>query len=195
MDKIIREFTVVRSSGHEQIYPFTTFSSVLSANPAPQNNQEKLFLYLKSVFNHGIKSEAKKTVTEFPKLLIKSQLHTPDHECDKNILALTSQSGWEGQGNRQHEIVQNKFFQEDPFTIALEVPVWDEEMTGRIDIVRIKDKNTIQILDFKPNAFRDKTAPSQLYRYRKLLSKLTGIPLKNIEVLYFDSKTLMEIIL
>ncbi len=100
-----------------------------------------------------------------------------------------------------HSKVQVFMLENDSKTIAMEVPIWinneeleqaknlvnnDAPLTGHIDLLRIED-NKIWIWDYKPNAYNEKYAATQIYFYALMLSKRTGIPLENFRCGYFDS--------
>ncbi|MBL7100593.1 MAG: PD-(D/E)XK nuclease family protein [Nanoarchaeota archaeon] len=100
-----------------------------------------------------------------------------------------------------HSKVQMFMLENDNKTIAIEVPIWlrcseigcfkelfksKEPLTGHIDLLRIED-DKIWIWDYKPNAHREDYAATQTYFYALMLSKRTGIPLKNFMCGYFDS--------
>jgi len=100
-----------------------------------------------------------------------------------------------------HSKVQLFMLENDPNTIAIEVPLWlqPEEieiyeklfqsknpLTGHIDLVRIEE-DKIWIWDYKPNASKEKYASTQVYFYALMLSKRTGIPLEKFRCGYFDS--------
>ena len=61
----------------------------------------------------------------------------------------------------------------------------NEPLTGHIDILRIEDEK-IWIWDYKPNAFDEKYASTQIFFYAIMLSKRTNIPLENFRCGYFD---------
>ena len=100
-----------------------------------------------------------------------------------------------------HEKVQTYLLEKDPATIATEIPVWataDElesianilptsqcTLTGHIDVIRFTD-GMVEIWDFKPAAFQEKHAASQVFLYALMISKRTGIPLSKIKCGYFD---------
>lgn len=100
-----------------------------------------------------------------------------------------------------HSRVQVFMLEHDKASIASEVPIWlnplelgsyaeilnsQEPLTGHIDLLRIQDNN-IWILDYKPNAAREKYAATQIFFYALMLSKRTNIPLENFRCGYFDS--------
>lgn len=99
-----------------------------------------------------------------------------------------------------HSKVQVFMLENDDKTVALEVPIWikkdeldnynflfdsNEPLTGHIDILRIED-GKIWIWDYKPNAFDEKYASTQIFFYAIMLSKRTNIPLENFRCGYFD---------
>ena len=101
-----------------------------------------------------------------------------------------------------HPRVQNFMLENDTKTVAIEVPLWlenhelslykeifnsKEPLTGHIDILRVEG-DKIWIWDYKPNAFKEKYASTQVYFYALMLSKRTGISLDNFRCGYFDDK-------
>lgn len=99
-----------------------------------------------------------------------------------------------------HLKVQSFMLENDDKTIAVEIPLWiekeelknfngifksDEPLTGHIDILRIENDN-IWVWDYKPNAFEEKYAATQVFLYALMLSKRTNIPLSKFRCGYFD---------
>ncbi|MBS3159672.1 PD-(D/E)XK nuclease family protein [Candidatus Woesearchaeota archaeon] len=101
-----------------------------------------------------------------------------------------------------HSQVQVYMLENDDKTIGVEVPVWFEKdemntfknifgecdgvLSGHIDVLRIED-GKIWVLDYKPNAYKEKYAATQVYFYALMLSARTGIPLDKFRCGYFDS--------
>jgi hypothetical protein len=100
-----------------------------------------------------------------------------------------------------HSKVQVFMLEHDTTSIACETPIWllpeeletyeelfnsNEPLTGHIDLLRIED-NKIWILDYKPNAQKEKYASTQTYFYALMLSKRTNIPLEYFRCGYFDN--------
>jgi len=83
----------------------------------------------------------------------------------------------------------------DSTTIAAEVPVYlnynNEIITGHIDFLQLRF-NKIHILDYKPEAEKEKQAQSQVYLYARALSEITKIPLTNFVCAYFDENNYFE---
>lgn len=101
-----------------------------------------------------------------------------------------------------HSKVQVFMIEKDDKTIAMEVPIWikneelnnfngmfnsSEPLTGHIDILRIEDEK-IWVWDYKPKAFDEKYASTQVFFYSLMLSRRTGIPLDKFMCGYFDEK-------
>lgn len=189
MEKITR-FNKVQRGRHEVVYPFTTYPLIFEHEKMDNPLQSALCKYLSTVFVYGTPKKEYCSVSQGPLLDIKAE-----RNGSNEVSKMCSETGYQGNGTKQHEIVQDYFMKNDPHTIAIEVPVYDDEFHGHIDIVRIYG-NTIQVLDFKPNAGKEKKAASQVFRYRLLLSKhifnilhSLGKPLDQtykIEAGYFD---------
>jgi ATP-dependent exoDNAse (exonuclease V) beta subunit len=95
--------------------------------------------------------------------------------------------------------VQSFLLERDEHTIATEIPIWlkpeempdnlfpiEEPLTGHIDLLRLENNN-VWVWDYKPNAFKEKYATTQVYFYSLMLSRRTGIPLAHFRCGYFDS--------
>jgi len=105
-----------------------------------------------------------------------------------------------GRYKGNHSKIQVFMLEMDSRTIAVEVPVWlcsDEvhdykeifqsnfPLTGHIDILRIEN-GKLWVWDYKPGAFDEKFAATQVYFYALMLSKRSGIPLSDFRCGYFD---------
>ena len=100
--------------------------------------------------------------------------------------------------NRErHSLVEKFMIINDKATVACEVPVWyweksiDEGVTGHIDILQVRGGN-VYILDYKPDASKDKKAVQQLYHYAVALSFRAKIPFDRIWCAWFDEKSYYE---
>ena len=182
MDKIIREFKVDRG-GRDIIYPFTTYSCVFAIST-------RLSGYLSDRFTNGVVAKERMSISEMPQLLIK---------CEKveypSLVEMAKNASYRGAMSRQHSKVQNYFLDKDPHTIAIEIPVYNDEMLGHIDIIRLLPSGIIEVLDFKPNAHKETKAASQLFRYASRLSVSLGLPLTQFRAYYFDDKNIYQVTL
>lgn len=99
-----------------------------------------------------------------------------------------------------HSKVQVYMLKKDRNVVSIEVPIWldpveyprydnifgcEGALSGHIDILKVID-DKIQVLDYKPNAHKEKYATTQTYFYALMLSIRTGIPLEKFECGYFD---------
>jgi ATP-dependent exoDNAse (exonuclease V) beta subunit len=98
----------------------------------------------------------------------------------------------------------------DSVTVAVEIPVFltsediayyrqsrfdigfeTSAITGHIDFLQIRNGN-IHILDYKPDARKEKHAHVQLTIYALALARRTGLPLKFFKCGWFDEKDYFE---
>jgi hypothetical protein len=102
-----------------------------------------------------------------------------------------------------HEDLEKYLLESDPETIACEVPIWFEPseleelplgkrvetgtLTGHIDVLRWENDAKIGIWDYKPCAGDEVKAHVQVFLYALMLSKRTGLSLKEFRCGYFDS--------
>ncbi len=186
MKIVSKSFPKVRGTATVD-YVFQTFDDVLTMTDR-ESALGKLAVHFKSVIEHGIPPAVAELtgVSELPKLICKVK------KVDDPITALAEKSGAAGNGNRQHDILQEYFLKNDPHTIATEIPVWNKDALGHIDAIRVAG-NRVQVLDYKPNARKEKKAASQILRYRKMLSRNTGIDLGRIVAGYFDEKNYYQL--
>lgn len=174
-------------------YPYTTYSTIFSpGEPEDSPLHYALFMFLSEMFIKGVPQGEFSSVSQGD--IIPTNLERKE---DDMIVKYCQKAKYHGHGKEQHTIVQEYFLENDPYTIAIEVPVYGDGLLGHIDILRILD-NRIQVLDFKPKAGQEKKAASQVFRYRKLLSahifeqfEKHGLSLPDgkmytIEALYFD---------
>lgn len=103
----------------------------------------------------------------------------------------------------RHAAIQRFMLVNDSATVAVEVPVYlhpheapDLELTGsltgHIDVLQIRS-NRVWILDYKPDARKEKHAKYQIYLYARALSVRTGIPLRRFAMAYFDDRDYLEV--
>ena len=109
-------------------------------------------------------------------------------EFETDLIKYAEESNYSGWGREQHPIVQRYLRENDPLTIATELPVFDNEKTGFIDILRILPDNTIEIVDFKPKAKKETKAATQISKYRDMLVDLLNIKPEHVVCTYFDDE-------
>ena len=114
----------------------------------------------------------------------------------------------------RHKTLQRFMLCNDSVTVAVEVPVYMDDMdiehmekelgfkipvklnkvlTGHIDILQLRN-GVMHILDYKPNAAKGKAGSSvtQLTFYALTLSRLTGLRLYDFKCAWFDEKDYFE---
>jgi ribosomal protein L37AE/L43A len=111
---------------------------------------------------------------------------------------------------KRHETLQRFMLVNDSVTVAVEIPVFltrediayyrqnrfdiDFEtsvITGHIDFLQIRNGN-IHILDYKPDARKEKHAHVQLTIYALALARRTGLPLRLFKCGWFDEMDYFE---
>jgi len=100
--------------------------------------------------------------------------------------------------NRErHKLVETFMVINDKATIACEIPVWyweksiNDGITGHIDLLQVRN-DIVYILDYKPDAAKDRKASWQLYHYARALSFRTKTPLQAIRCAWFDENMYYE---
>lgn len=177
MDLITRRFSVQREKTL-QYYPFTTYSFIWVVQQDPI--LEKACQYFRQVMRCGIpEGLVAKSVSGANECIVKLERR------DDDLMRFAKDSNYMNRGKFQHEIMEQYLLENDPATMAIEIPVYDDEYLGHIDILRWHNKR-FQIVDFKPNAAKEKKAGTQVARYRQLFSKNTGVPERLIDGAYFD---------
>jgi ATP-dependent exoDNAse (exonuclease V) beta subunit len=112
---------------------------------------------------------------------------------------------------RRHDTLQRFILATDSVTVAIEVPVFltpddidhlqrelgftipfssEATLTGHIDLLQIRN-GAIHILDYKPNAVREKPI-TQLMVYALALSRRTGLRLYDFVCAWFDERHYFE---
>lgn len=188
MEIITRE--IIRQKGDKQlIYKFSTFDCIFRTALLEQTNETgKIFRHLHKMFTTYM-PDAPKSPSQA------KGLHCEIKELQNHELSqLAHASAYYGLGNKQHETVQRYFLENDAATLAAEMPVYDHEEAGCVDIVR-QVGGRIELLDFKPDAHKEKNVSGQLYRYARLLSKQADIPMSQIDLFYFDGEKTYQVII
>ena len=179
---------------HENEYDFTTYAFVMSENLEERckkfhPNFYKLCKHLQTAFINGM-PKRDRSASQATRLMLKVK-RIPKHKFTK----LAASANARGTGWQQHPKVQKHFMDNDRYTIALEVPCWDDKMNCLIDIVLINPKTgLVTILDYKPDASREKKASTQIYYNRKMLCGNTGIGPEYVACYYFDDLMTYQLI-
>jgi ATP-dependent exoDNAse (exonuclease V) beta subunit len=194
---VIRNFSFEHKGGfyHYRVH-YDKVNKLCSNSLSPLKDfLEKMFTKCPDTYFHsGPRSSALKF-----KLSNLDLKNAPNHE-----LCVLTHHGLEKNEERystNHSKVQVFLLEHDTTSIACETPIWllpeelqtyqelfnsSEPLTGHIDLLRIQD-NKIWILDYKPNAQKEKYASTQTYFYALMLSKRTNISLDHFRCGYFDN--------
>jgi hypothetical protein len=182
-ERISRLFETQRGD-FTMYYPFATFSYIFTKQENPL--LQKLCNYFQQLIIEGKPdSEGRKSVSA-GKMLANITLK---QDNSHPLIDFAKDSDYRNRERFQHKAVQSHLMKFDDKMIAQEIPVWDDDWIGHIDGLRFMGDH-IELFDFKPNAHKEKKASSQVYRYRNLLSKRTGIPEASIKTCYFDDTNL-----
>lgn len=185
MDKISREFTVKRGETNV-VYRFTTYPFIFTAKPKAE---EAIIIleYLRKIFTEGVPDlSGCMSVTECPTLII------PVIEVKNDYVEHAKKADYQGCGRGQHHRVQHQLLKYHPKTIAIEVPVFNKEWSGHIDVLGLSE-GFIDVGDFKPKAHKERKAASQVWRYIQLLAAATGLPTSRFRGFYFDDKRCFQL--
>jgi ATP-dependent exoDNAse (exonuclease V) beta subunit len=111
---------------------------------------------------------------------------------------------------KRHDTLQRFMLINDSVTVATEIPVYltrddlayyrsrgfnlafeSDIITGHIDFLQVRN-GYLHILDYKPEARKEKHAHVQLTIYALALSRRIGLPLKDFKCAWFDEKDYFE---
>jgi ATP-dependent exoDNAse (exonuclease V) beta subunit len=98
---------------------------------------------------------------------------------------------------QRHDVVEEFMLVNDTATVACEVPVWywekgvDQGVTGHIDLLQVRN-DMVYILDYKPDAAKDRKAAGQLYHYAVALSFRARVPFDDMCCAWFDKDDYFE---
>jgi len=203
MDQITRVFTKKRGD-YLQKFEFKTYSIIFAKPPVDKakSNFQKLLKWMRFAFIYGLPSN----IGEYETC---SAARTPQPKeiipllGDENELAALMQGcNYRGYSQYQHETALAHLLKHDKKALATEMPLWinaeqspnGKPWGGSVDLVRVKDQ-TIEICDFKPDANKvnQKQVSAQIYRYMWMIHKQAGIPLDDIQGVYFDEKNAYSI--
>jgi NAD-dependent DNA ligase len=179
---------------HQWFYRYRLHYNKLSSIP------DNLRIYLDNLFencpNH-IFEGSKYSCSQCIVTLNIQKEHTTEHE----IIELAKKSRDYTELQSAHENLQKFFLDNDPYSVATEIPLWiepnefsdyeelfstTEALTGHIDLLRVVQNGKIEVWDYKPKAFNEKYAETQVFLYALMLSIRTGIPLSLFQCGYFD---------
>jgi hypothetical protein len=169
------------------------------AKRSPLRLRDYLFSMLEDCPNHFFQRGPRVSTVASDKLKVREG--TRNHP----IIDLCRVSFGKRMLKNDHSNVEKYFIVNDPMTIAAEVPVWvrgdeagkckdivnikdDEVLTGHIDLIRNEDSGKISVWDYKPGAYYETCAATQVFLYSVMLSIRTRAPLEQFKCGYFDAE-------
>jgi ribosomal protein L37AE/L43A len=206
-DEMIRSFFL----RHKQVYRFQLhraklellFQNARHRHLAPAKN------YLEGIgedFPHNIFQTTEHRSSKFP-----TKLAIPIRRKENYATRLAASVLPTAPANKKrHETLQRFMLVNDSATVAVEIPVYltdadiayyrkcgfkldfeNELVTGHIDFLQVRD-GYLQILDYKPDARKEKHAHVQLTIYALALARRANLPLKNFKCAWFDERDYFE---
>jgi hypothetical protein len=206
-EAMIRSF-VLR---HKQVYRFQLHRAkleLLLQNPrhchlSPARN------YLEAIgedFPHGMFQTTEHRSSKFPTTVAIPVTRKENYATRLAALVLPAALA----NKKRHETLQRFMLVNDSATVAVEIPVYltnediayyrergftldfeSDFITGHIDFLQVRD-GFLQILDYKPDARKEKHAHVQLIIYALALARRVNLPLKNFKCAWFDEKDYFE---
>jgi hypothetical protein len=200
-----------RTLHHKQVYRFQVHQAKLKLLfEAPQHRHlATVATYLESVgprFPHDLFAESNHRSSSFAAELAPPISRKENYATRLAALVLPTSSS----NKKRHETLQHFMLINDSVTVAVEVPVYltrediayyrsqgftlpfeSEVITGHIDLLQVRN-GFLHILDYKPDARKEKHAHVQLTIYALALSRRVGLPLRNFKCAWFDERDYFE---
>src|SRR5438876_1872845 len=211
--KLFKAEAMIRSFllRHKQVYRFQLHKGKveLLLQNARHRHLASAKGYLEQIgehFPHGMFQTAEHRSSKFPTTVPIPITRKENYATRLATLVVPSASA----NKKRHETLQRFMLVNDSATIAVEIPVYltrqdiayyrsrgftlDFEcdfITGHIDFLQVRD-GYLQILDYKPDARKEKHAHVQLTIYALALARRANLPLKNFKCAWFDEKDYFE---
>ena len=205
--------TIVRSNRlyHQQVYEFQTHQAKLHLllQTPTRSRFAPLADYLAKVdksFPHELFQETRHRSSSFPAELSPPIERKQNHATRMAELVLPTSPN----NKKRHETLQRFMLINDSVTVAVEIPIYltggdvryfrdrgfdldfdVDVITGHIDFLQIRNGH-LHILDYKPEARKEKHAHVQLTIYALALSRRTKLPLKYFKCAWFDQHDYFE---
>ncbi|MFI5093756.1 MAG: PD-(D/E)XK nuclease family protein [Candidatus Acidiferrales bacterium] len=196
---------------HQQAYQFQVHRAKLDlllsqADHAAFQGLKQYFASVDDHFPHQLFLASHQRSSKFP-----VELHPPITRKENNATRLAALALPTSPTNRKrHETLQRFMLINDSVTVAVEIPVYltredvayyrsrgfdltidTEVITGHIDFLQVRN-GFLHILDYKPEASKEKHAHVQVTIYALALARRTRLPLKMFKCAWFDEKDYFE---
>lgn len=202
---------------HRQVYDFSVHRAKLALllQEYRNNKFDNLREFLEAIqtecphqfFQEGERSSELKVEFDLNGVLIREKQNFATRLAEFVLQAVSD-------NKLRHKTLQNFMLANDSVTVAVEVPLYmddldvvhmqdelkfkiplklDKVLTGHIDILQLRN-GAVHILDYKPNASAGKksAAVTQLTLYALMLSRLTGLRLYDFKCAWFDENSYFE---
>jgi hypothetical protein len=205
--------TILRSYAmrHKQVYRFGLHQAKLELllQIARHRHLAPAKEYLETIgqdFPHDMFQATEHRSSKFPTRLWPPVVRKENYATRLAALVLPSAAA----NKRRHETLQRFMLVNDSATVAVEIPVYltgadiayyrergfkldfeTELITGHIDFLQVRD-GYLHILDYKPEAKKEKHAHVQLTIYALALARRANLPLKYFKCAWFDEKDYFE---
>lgn len=190
---------------HQQVYRHQTHKAKLQLllGDAPHRQFAPLTKYLAELernFPNQLFQSTQHRSSKFPATLNPAVTRKENHATRMAALVLPTAPN----NRKRHETLQRFMLINDSVTVAVEIPVYltsgdidyyrshdfnigfdSTTITGHIDFLQIRN-GYLHILDYKPEARKEKHAHVQLTVYALALARRTGLPLKHFKCGWFD---------
>src|SRR6266851_1264543 len=196
---------------HKQVYRFQLHKSKVEL--LLQNERHRHLAsakdYLEQIgehFPHSMFQTTEHRSSKFPTTVAIPTTRKENYATRLAALVLPSASA----NKKRHETLQRFMLVNDSATIAVEIPIYltkedivyyrgrgftldfeSDLITGHIDFLQVRD-GYLQILDYKPEARKEKHAHVQLTIYALALARRANLPLKAFKCAWFDEKDYFE---
>jgi PD-(D/E)XK nuclease superfamily len=206
-DEMIRSFLL----RHKQVYRFQVHRAKLELllQNAHHHHLAPARDYLEEVgedFPHGMFQTSEHRSSKFPTTVAIPITRKENYATRLAALVLPAAIA----NKKRHETLQRFMLVNDSATIAVEIPVYltkedityyrdrgfkldfeNDFITGHIDFLQVRD-GYLQILDYKPDARKEKHAHVQLTIYALALARRANLPLKYFKCAWFDEEDYFE---
>ena len=202
---------------HRQVYDFSVHRAKLALVLQEHKHAkfENLREFLEAVqrecphqfFQKGMRMSEQKVKFDMEKVIIRKKRNFANRIADLALQAVSD-------NKLRHRTIQQFMLCNDSVTVAVEVPVYMDELdlehmqdelkfkiplkiekviTGHIDLLQVRN-GAIHILDYKPNAAKGKAVKTinQLTLYALALSRLTGLRVYDFKCAWFDEEDYFE---
>jgi ATP-dependent exoDNAse (exonuclease V) beta subunit len=204
---VVRSYTLA----HKQVYRFQVHRAKLDllareVGHATAEHLKKYFGSVNATFPHDLFRESHHRSSTFPIELHPSVIRKENNATRLAALALPAAPN----NKKRHETLQRFMLLNDSVTVAVEIPIYltqadiayyrsrgfdltfdADVITGHIDFLQIRN-GYIHILDYKPEARKEKHAHVQLTIYALALARGANLPLKIFKCAWFDERDYFE---